>query len=313
LPAQSLTLYQSISHNGVLMGPGQGQTYLGTCGWSYGEWVGVLYERDSDNKLRTYSRVFTTAEIDSTFYAYPSDRTVMGWLRHVNPDFVFTAKMPQVVTHKKKLNLTKGVGEDVKRVCQLMSPLQQNGKLGCILIQLPPSFDFQPDTMERFLEILPAEHRFAVEFRHLSWMRPETWSLLERHRVAYVVVDEPLLPSEIHTTTDFAYFRWHGKGTRIWYDYRYEEKELTPWVPKIDETAKKVNRVYGYFNNHFHGYAVENCLQILEMLGKATPRQGEAMARIRAYRSSASRKLPSTTLTQYLPKVEDVLDEADQK
>jgi len=286
-----------------------GQIYLGTSGWSYSEWVGVLYETDRDSKLRTYAHIFTTAEIDSTFYAYPSQRTVMGWLRYVNPDFVFTAKMPQIVTHKKKLDLTKGVDEDVKRFCQLMAPLQQNGKLRCILIQLPPSLDFQPEAMEKFLEILPAEYRFAVEFRHLSWMRPETWNLLERHRVAYVVVDEPLLPPEIHTTTDFCYFRWHGKGTRLWYDYRYEEKELTPWVPKVDETAKKVNTVYGYFNNHFHGYAVENCLQILEMMGKATPRQREAMTRIKAYRSSVSKKPPSTTLTQYLSVDKDALNE----
>ena len=120
-----------------------GKIHLGTSGWSYNEWIGVLYETSRDSKLRTYSHVFSTAEIDSTFYASPSKGTIMGWLRYVNPDFVFTAKLPQIITHKKKLDLTKGVDEDVKRFCQLMAPLQQNGKLGCILIQLPPSLDFQ--------------------------------------------------------------------------------------------------------------------------------------------------------------------------
>lgn len=277
-----------------------GDLYLGTSGWSYDEWVGPLYETNKDSKLRAYSRVFATAEIDSTFYAYPSRGTVMGWLRHVGPDFVYAAKMPQVITHKKKLELAKQVDEDVRRFCQLMAPLQQDGKLGCILIQLPPSLDFDMERMEEFFKILPAEYRFAVEFRHLSWMRQETWDLLRRHRVAYVVVDEPLLPPDVHLTTDFAYFRWHGKGPQLWYDYRYDVEELTPWIPKIQKAAKNVDRVYGYFNNHFHGYAVENCLQVLEMLGKLTPRQREAKARIKAHFESVTAKPTPTTLTQYM-------------
>jgi len=282
-----------------------GEIYLGTSGWSYDEWVGPLYETKKDSKLRAYSRVFATAEIDSTFYAYPSRGTVMGWLRHVNPDFVYAAKMPQVITHKKKLDLAKRVDEDVKRFCQLMAPLQQDGKLGCILIQLPPSLDFELKKMEEFFKVLPAEYRFAVEFRHLSWMRPETWDLLTRYWIAYVIVDEPLLPPDVHLTTDFAYFRWHGKGSRLWYDYRYDAQELTPWVPKIKDAAKNVNRVYGYFNNHFHGYAVENCLQVLEMLGKLTPGQREAQTRIKAHFNSIGTKPTPTTLTQYMYKGEE--------
>jgi len=277
-----------------------GDIYLGTSGWSYDEWVGPLYETNKDSKLRAYSRVFTTAEIDSTFYAYPSRGTVMGWLRYVSSDFVYAAKLPQLITHKKKLELAKRVDEDVRRFCQLMDPLQQDGKLGCVLIQLPPSLDFDLERMEEFFKILPAEYRFAVEFRHLSWMRPETWDLLRRHRVAYVVVDEPLLPPDVHLTTDFAYFRWHGKRPQLWYNYHYDVEELTPWIPKIQEAAKNVDRVYGYFNNHFHGYAVENCLQVLEMLGKLTPRQREAKARIKAHFESVATKPTPTTLTQYM-------------
>jgi len=282
-----------------------GDVYLGTSGWSYDEWVGPLYETNKDNKLRAYSRVFATAEIDSTFYAYPSRGTVMGWLRHVGPDFVYAAKMPQVITHKKKLDLAKTVDQDVRRFCELMAPLQQDGKLGCILVQLPPSLDFDMDRMERFLKILPAEYRFAVEFRHLSWMRPETFDLLKRHRTAYVIVDEPLLPPDVHLTTDFAYFRWHGKGSRLWYDYHYDIQELAPWVPEIRKAAGKVDRVYGYFNNHFHGYAVENCLQVLEVLEKLTPKQQEAKAKIKAHFESIAAKPTPTTLTKYLHAGED--------
>ena len=71
-------------------------------------------------------------------------------------------------------------------------------------------------------------------------------------------------------TTDFAYFRWHGKGDNIWFDYKYNEEELDAWAPKVQETSSKVKKVYGYFNNHYHGYAPENCLQLIEKLGLTT-------------------------------------------
>ena len=104
----------------------------------------------------------------------------------------------------------------------------------------------------------------------------ETFALLKQYGVAYTIVDEPLLPPEVHLTADFAYFRWHGKGEDIWFDYRYSEEELEPWVPKVQEVANNVKKVYGYFNNHYHGYAPENCLQLLEKLGLASENQKKA-------------------------------------
>lgn len=85
-----------------------------------------------------------------------------------------------------------------------MRPLQLNGKLGCLLVQLPPKYDYNPENLESFFKIVDPNFRFAVEFRNLSWMRDETWKLLEKYNVAYVNVDEPLLPPEVHLTADFS-------------------------------------------------------------------------------------------------------------
>jgi uncharacterized protein YecE (DUF72 family) len=148
-----------------------------------------------------------------------------------------------------------------------MRPLQLGGKLACLLIQLPPKYDFHPQSLEAFLDLIDPTFRYAVEFRNLSWMRDETWQLLKTHDVAYTNVDEPLLPPEVHLTTDFAYFRWHGKGEKIWFDYRYNKEELDTWVPKVEEAADKVKKIVGYFNNHYHGYAPENCQYLIEKLG----------------------------------------------
>ena len=259
--------------------------FLGTCGWSYKEWEGPFYQKGEKTKLRAYSGVFKTAEIDSTFYRYPSKGTVMGWLRYSPSDFVFTAKIPKLITHDKKLGLKGDIQPDLERFLDLMQPLQLDGKLSCLLIQLPPSYSFNPENLESFFQKLPTQFRFAAEFRHLSWLRDQTWQLLKKYKVAYVNVDEPLLPPEVHLTSDFAYFRWHGRGKKPWFDYEYSKEELEPWVAKLEDASTKTKKVFGYFNNHFHGYAPENCLQLLERLGLLTERQKKAKKKARAKQS----------------------------
>jgi uncharacterized protein YecE (DUF72 family) len=253
---------------------------LGTCGWSYTEWEEKLYKKGEKHKLRAYSRVFPTVEIDSTFYRYPSKGTVMGWLRYSPSSFVFSAKLPKVITHDKKLGLKNDVQADLEAFLKIMESLQLNGKLGCLLIQLPPSYGYNPENLESFFELLPPQFRFAVEFRNLSWMREETWELLERRSIVYTNVDEPLLPPEMHITSDIAYFRWHGHGENPWFNYLYKADELEPWIPKVLTASNDVKKVYGYFNNHFHGYAAENCLSLIEKLLGLTPGQEEARKRI---------------------------------
>jgi uncharacterized protein YecE (DUF72 family) len=253
-----------------------GNILLGTSGWSYKEWEGNFYHKGTgETKLRAYSRVFKTAEIDSTFYRNPSRGTVMGWLKYSPSDFIFTAKLPKIITHDKALGLKKDVSTDLKEFLDLIRPLQQGGKLACLLIQLPPKYSYNPENLESFFEMLDPAFRYAVEFRNLSWLVPQTvtFKLLEKYGVAYTVVDEPLLPPEIHVTADFAYFRWHGHGEQVWFDYRYSKKQLEDWVSKVEETATKVKKVYGYFNNHYHGHAPENCLELLERLGLQTQQQ----------------------------------------
>jgi len=253
---------------------------LGTSGWSYREWIGPFYKKREKSMLKAHSKVFKTVEINSTFYAYPSKGTVMGWVKYSPEDHVFSAKLPKVITHEKLLNLKEGVEEDLNHFCDL---IRLNGKLGSLLIQLPPKYRFDPDHLEKFFQILPGEFKFAVEFRHLSWMRKDTWRLLEEYGVAYTIVDEPLLPPEVQVTADFAYFRWHGHGARPWFNYRYNVEELKPWVPKVYDVATKVKKIYGYFNNHFHGYAVENCLQVLEMMGILTTEQAVAKTNVEGF------------------------------
>ncbi len=263
---------------------------IGTSGWYYDEWVGPFYERKK-GMFTAYSKVFDTTEINSTFYRYPTPRMVEGWNRSSPDGFTFSVKLPQVITHEKWLSLEKDVEGDTGRFLNLLLPLYTSGKLGPILIQLRPKFNFEEhaEALESYLEVLPEEYQWAVEFRHRSWMRDESYEILERYNVAYTIVDEPLLPPETHVTADFAYIRWHGHGSRPWYNYEYTPDQLESWLPKVEETTRKARKTYGYFNNHYSANAVKNAVEILEMLGSATQEQRGALKRIVEFRERGQR------------------------
>ena len=99
----------------------------------------------------------------------------MGWLRYPPSEFVYTAKIPKTITHDTKQGLKGDVKADLEAFFELMRPLQLGGKLGCLLIQLPPSYYFNPENLESFFQKVDPLFKFAVEFRNLSWMRDETW------------------------------------------------------------------------------------------------------------------------------------------
>jgi uncharacterized protein YecE (DUF72 family) len=275
---------------------------LGTSGWSYSEWTGVFYPSSNTNKLSFYSNLYRTVEIDSTFYAFPAKGLVLGWARYSPDGFLFSAKLPKEITHDKRLDLGQGAEADLLRFLSLMRPLITAGKLGPILIQLPPSYSYDADfsNLKSFLEAVPDDVRFAVEFRHPSWLKSEVWSLLKSRNVANVIVDEPLLPPDTVVTADFAFIRWHGRGSRPWYNYRYGDEELRRWVPKVKEVSARVDRTYGYFNNHFRGFAVENSLKMMGMLGVSTPEQEEARSKATRFIDGGGREEGEGSMLEYV-------------
>ena len=254
-----------------------GDIRVGTSGWSYKEWEGVFYPKAEKNKLSYYSKYFDTVEIDSTFYAYPKRAMIQGCARSTPENFVFSAKLPKLITHDKKLDVDKGVGQDVYRFLNDMKPLMNAKKLGPLLIQLPPSFTYENGLgkLIRFFEVLPTDVQFAIEFRDQSWLRYETWDLLKKCNIANTIVDEPLLPPDTVVTADFSFIRFHGRGSAPWYNYRYSDQEIKLWVPKVKEVEAAVKHSYTYYNNHFRGNAPENALKLLKELGQATPKQVE--------------------------------------
>lgn len=263
-----------------------GELLLGCSGWNYGDtpdkggWVGIFYPDRNTKRLRYYSQFFDTAEMDSIFYekfySHMTKGTFIGMVKGTPENFQFSVKVPEIITHRKRLEVGKGAITDFEIFLDKTSPLKNSDKLGAILLQLPPSFtvhDFK--NIERFLDKLPSGYHYAVEFRHPSWKTEGPWDMLKHYNIAAVMTDSPakenleFLSEVTVTSADHSFIRFHGRNTKghYWYDYLYSKEELRPWVEKIEEVKKQTKVLRAYFNNHYGGAAVINALQFKEMLG----------------------------------------------
>jgi uncharacterized protein YecE (DUF72 family) len=261
---------------------------IGSCAWSFEEWREVFYPRElpPSEWLEWYARYFPTVEIDSTFYAPPQPNSVARWLESTPSHFRFSCKLPREITHKRRLCDCR---EELHSFIRAIEPLAP--KLHVILVQLPPAFSPKDGktALRSFLSQLPRDFRFAVEFRHAGWHRPEIIRLLEKHRIGWVWADTSPLnernlpPFEFQPrTTEFLYVRLLGDYTNK-YDvegkhvHRYgkllwkREAALESWVLKIQRQLAGIRALYIYVNNHFEGFAPETCQRLAERLGFELP------------------------------------------
>ena len=293
-----------------------GKLLLGCSGWNYGDtpdkggWVGIFYPDRNTKRLRYYSQFFDTAEMDSIFYekfySHMTKGTFIGMVKATPENFQFSVKVPEIITHRKRLEVGKGAITDFEIFLDKTSPLKNSDKLGAILLQLPPSFtvnDFK--NIERFLDKLPSGYHYAVEFRHPSWKTEGPWDMLKHYNIAAVMTDSPakenleFLSEVTVTSADHSFIRFHGRNTKghYWYDYLYSKEELRPWVEKIEEVKKQTKVLRAYFNNHYGGAAAINALQFKEMLGDNLSENERSIIEY-ALEYPSSRQL---TLTQHTP------------
>jgi uncharacterized protein YecE (DUF72 family) len=229
--------------------------------------------------LGQYSSVFKTVEMDSSFYAIPRREVMERIASMVAQDFVFSAKVPKVITHESMLRNRDSDSINLKMFESALEPIR--GKLKLIVIQLPPKFDYSHrDDLEAFLRLCSDTGvRTATEFRHASWLEEErmqaSFDLLRRNDSSYVAVDEPLLPPLCVKTASPVYVRMHGRGSGLWYDYRYSKDEMTQWADKVRGFVVDGDEVIVVFNNHPHGNAPLNALEFMGLFGEKGQKRGE--------------------------------------
>ena len=259
------------------------QISIGCSGWNYGDsvekggWVGSFYPDAQTRRLRYYSEFFPSAELDATFYqkfySKMTSGTFYGMVNATPQEFQFSVKAPENVTHTKLMDVKKGAVESLHDFLEKISPLKKANKLGAILLQLPPSFSVKEfKGVEGFLDRIPTDYDYALEFRHASWQTEGPWEMLRHYNVATVMTDSPdpklSYLSDVILTADHSFIRFHGRNKGYWYNYLYEEEELKPWTEKVNKITNdpKAKKLRIYFNNHYGGKAVANAIQFKELV-----------------------------------------------
>jgi len=225
---------------------------IGTSGFSYPHWRGVFYPQHLPEKrwLEFYATEFDTVELNATFYRLPSEATVRNWAQRVPASFLFAAKLSRFITHLKRLH---GVSESLAVYLTRLKLL--GARFGPILVQLPPAMQLDIARLQEFLDQCDPAFRWAVEFRHPSWLVDATFDLLARHHTALCLHD--MLPDHPHViTARFTYLRFHGTDQR--YGGNYPDEHLRVWADRIHTWRTEGLVVFAYFNNDQHGYALQN-------------------------------------------------------
>ena len=238
--------------------------HVGTSGWSYDHWDGVLYPPGTPprDRLAHYVRRFGTVELNASFYRWPRTATFASWRRRLPPGFRLSVKAPRGLTHAKRLYAPETW---VGRVTESWHEL--GDRRAVLLVQLPPTQARDDARLDFFLGLLPGWMRVAVEFRHPSWHDEAVYALLERHGAAYCVMSGAGLPCVLRATAPFVYVRLHGPDDAHLYAGSYPDADLRWWADRIGEWARDGRDVYAYFNNDGHGHAVRNAETLRALTG----------------------------------------------
>jgi uncharacterized protein YecE (DUF72 family) len=232
-----------------------GRIRIGTSGWSYEHWNGVLYPPDTArwDRLPHYVGQFDTVELNASFYRWPTDAGFRSWRARLPADFLMSVKAPRGLTHGRRLYAPDGW---MRRVAGGWHELAE--KRGVLLVQLPPGLERDDARLAYFLGTSPPWLRVAMEFRHSSWHDEEVFRMLEDAGAAYCVMSGAGLPCVLRATSDVVYVRLHGPDHEHLYGGSYSDDDLAWWADRAREWAAAGKDVLLYFNNDGDGNAVRN-------------------------------------------------------
>ena len=225
--------------------------FIGTSGYNYPEWKGSFYPEDlpTSRMLPYYSERFSTVEINYTFYRFPSEKALGGWVESTPDGFTFTLKAPRRITHDARLqqceDLTQAFGNRARSL---------GDKLGVLLFQLPPSFSKDTAVLEAFLDWVPPDIRVAMEFRHASWHSDDVFQRLRATNVALCIADSERMTTPVEATSDFGYLRLRDEG--------YQEADIDSWAGVIADHAADWKDVFVYFKHEDKGTGPEFVRQL---------------------------------------------------
>lgn len=195
----------------------------GTSGYAFKEWKGTFYPEDMKDAgmLGYYASKFPTVEINNTFYRLPKEHVLVEWAGQVPESFTFAIKASQRITHYARLKpeCASAVEFLLKNTAAL------SDRLGPILFQLPPNLKKDFDRLRVFLDTLPHERRYAIEFRHESWFDDEVFAALRARDIPLCITDQPEFASPVIATATWGYARLHR--------FDYSAEMLAAWATQL--------------------------------------------------------------------------------
>ncbi|MGZ8456968.1 MAG: DUF72 domain-containing protein [Gemmatirosa sp.] len=238
--------------------------HIGTSGWSYAHWTGVLYPEGLPprERLDHYVPHFRTAELNSSYYRWPRDAAFGRWKRRLPPGFRLSVKAPGLLTHVRRLY---GPEKWLARVARALDRL--GDRRGVLLVQLSPRLPVDEARLAYFLAHVPAGMSVAVEMRHPSWHCERVYSLLQQYGAAYCVMSGAGLPCKLRATARVVYVRLHGPDPHHLYAGSYSDADLRWWAARVHEWDAAGHEVFVYFNNDGDGNAVRNAATLRRLLG----------------------------------------------
>ena len=211
--------------------------WIGTSGFQYAEWKGTFYpaELKSDQLLGFYASKFPTLEINNTFYRLPKEHVLLEWASQVPEQFTFSLKASQRITHHTRLK-----ADSESLVMFLLKNTSVLGeRLGPILFQLPPNLKKDVERLKNFLSYLPAERKYAFEFRHESWFDDGVFAVMRDRDIAMCVAEQAEFKCPVVCTASWGYLRLHKLD--------YDQSALEEWAKCV--TSQNWSEAFVYFKH----------------------------------------------------------------
>jgi uncharacterized protein YecE (DUF72 family) len=235
--------------------------FIGCSGFHYKHWKGIFYpEKLAQTKwFDFYCEHFNTLELNVTFYRFPQLSFLQTWYNKSTPSFRFAIKAPRAITHYKKFIDTDRLMADFYNTIE--EGLKE--KLGTVLFQMPPRYDYTEERLERIINSLDKTFNNVLEFRHVSWWNAEVYKELSKRKISFCGMSHPLLPDDIIQNTSLLYYRMHGVPEL--YQSPYEIADLKKIIDEV-ESSGKTKRAFIYFNNDIDVSAVRNAKEMIGLI-----------------------------------------------
>ena len=211
--------------------------HAGTSGFAFKEWKGSFYPSDlkDDAMLGFYASRFPAVEINNTFYRLPKEHVLKEWAAQVPGPFTFAIKASQRITHHARLKPECASAVDFL----LRNTSSLEGRLGPILFQLPPNLKRDIGRLRTFLDTLPADRRYTIEFRHESWFEEDVFAVLRARDIPLCITEQPDFSAPVVSTASWGYVRLHR--------FDYDASMLAEWAKRIGGQAW--NEAYVFFKH----------------------------------------------------------------